>query len=198
MLDVIRSQRDIVSNDIYTKLCDRQLELKMHSQLAEMYRSALVPQARLALQSGIAGFSADMLDLSDLIMAQQNLLRQETELERSYLNILHTLADLQIISGGAFDPSPYLIASVEQPPAAAGRIAIPQPAAEPAASPGVPRTEPSFVDQLGLPVPETGPAPEPAGAQEESADAGKAEQPDEPEDDFYKPYVPAGGKGGQE
>ncbi len=102
-----------LENSLLSELEEFQYELRMHSQLVELYRKGLVPQARLALDSNIAAYSANMMDLSDLVMSQQTLLTQQQELEQNYIHIIHTLSDLQVMSCGAFDPQPYMVADPE-------------------------------------------------------------------------------------
>ncbi len=86
-----------------------QAELRMHGKLADLLRLGSVPQARLALESNIAGFAANMMDFNELIMAQQSLLEQELDLEQNYIHILHTMTDLHVLTLGAFDPAQYYV-----------------------------------------------------------------------------------------
>lgn len=199
--EMTRAEGEVIKNNLATQIKDLQLEMQMHSRLAEMYRSALVPQARLALESAISGYSADMMDLSDLLMAQQNLLTQQTELERNYVHILHVLADLQVLTAGAFDPAPYLVATtsledesaaVKVPPAEA---APPQPRADGGTAP-----DGSFVE--GLELPDEDGAAESDKSQAEPVDgppappAGTPTAPPDDESGFYQPYKPKDNRGG--
>ena len=54
-----------------------------------------------------------MMDLSDLVMAQQALLSAELDLEQNYIAYIAGLAKLQVLTGGAFNPAPYLAASLD-------------------------------------------------------------------------------------
>jgi outer membrane protein, heavy metal efflux system len=77
-----------------------------------------------------------------VLLAQQALLTQEQELEQNYIHILHVLADLQVLTLGAFDPKPYMVTALEPVKAATEPVVV-EPAA-PAPEDAVvvtPRTE---------------------------------------------------------
>ena len=116
---VIEDEAQAVAASYISRLESFQVELRMHGQLVDLLRGAAVPQARLALESNIAGFGASMMDFSDLIMAQQTLLDQELELEQNYIDILHTLTLLHVMTLGAFDPALHYVPT-ERPTVAAG------------------------------------------------------------------------------
>jgi hypothetical protein len=107
MKAVISDEAEAIAATYIAELEGMQAELRMHSRLAELLRGGTVPQARLALESNIAGFAANMMDMGELIMSQQLLLEQELELEENYIHILHTLADLHILTLGVLDPMPH-------------------------------------------------------------------------------------------
>ena len=149
-------------------------------ELIELSRTGLVPQARLALDSNIAGYSANMMDLTDLLMAQQALLDAELELERGYIAYLRALAALQVATAGAFDPTPYLSPSLH--------LDVPA-VSVPAQEPAEPRTVTPFVDSLNLP--QTGETP---GTGEAAPPGPDPKQLDTAQDGFYAPFLPRHGK----
>lgn len=134
---VIEDEAATIASEYTTRIRELQFELQMHGELVDLYRLGSLPQARLAFESNIGGFSAGMMDFADLIMAQQALLTQEEELEQNYIHILHTLTDLHVLTLGAFDPLPHLVAA-QQPAAAVTAPVVVAPAAES----GVARPEP--------------------------------------------------------
>lgn len=165
--DEMRDQENKLATDIATQSVD----LQRRRELIELSRTGLVPQARLALDSNIAGYSANKMDLTDLLMAQQALLDAELELERGYIAYLRALAALQVATAGAFDPTPYLSPSLH--------LDVPA-VSVPAQEPAEPRTATPFVDALNLP--QTGETP----GTSEAAPAG----PGGKQDDFYAPFAP--------
>jgi outer membrane protein, heavy metal efflux system len=199
--EMTRAEGAVIRNEVKTQLGYLELEMQMHSKLAAMYADALVPQARLALESAIGGYSADMMDLSDLLMAQQNLLTQETELERNYIHILHVLADLQIVSAGAFDPAPYMLATTELD-SAASTVSVPPGAAPPpsrgqaAAEQAGSARDTGFVAGLGLPSDATnddGGKDDGSKNDDVKTDSAASDVATGDDGDFYRPYTPREG-----
>ena len=207
-----------LENRLRAQLETLQFELQMHSDLVDIYRKVLVPQARLALDSNIAAFAANMMDFSDLIMSQQSLLEQEEELQQNYIHILHTLADLQVVTAGVFDPTNYTAVSVNLDYA---EPALSEDELDQLLEPErrAPRSSTPLVEDLGLPqvvpappgvlpplaVPEQELLPPPANADGGSSTAvdGLPAAPEapveqgvdderaaDPADDFYAPFVP--------
>ncbi len=199
--DELRVQENQLQSAIQAQL----IELDRRRALIDLSRTGLVPQARLALDSNIAGFAANMMDLADLVMSQQTLLDAELELEQNYIAYVAGLARLQVLTGGAFDPAPFLSPSLAAP---VGAEAVAVPLAEEA---GEPRAELPFVDALGLPeAPEPEAAPDATGTQqdlppvdetaphvEDAAPAPETQPPGAPQpggDGFYQPYQPKQGQ----
>ena len=111
VLALTADRKLVVENMLLTRLSAIQVEIDLLAATSELYRTALIPQARLALDSSIASFAANRLDFSELIKSQQSLLNHELELEQKYISYLNALAELQVVSAGAFDPAPYLVPS---------------------------------------------------------------------------------------
>ena len=105
-------QQAAMENMLATMLQQMQVDLSQMTEMIQLYRTGLVPQARLGLDSSISSYAANMLQLSQLISAQQQLLEIELTLEESYIGYLAMLTDLQIVTAGAFDPQPYLAPSL--------------------------------------------------------------------------------------
>jgi outer membrane protein TolC len=193
---VISDEAEAIAGSFISQLENLEVELGMHGKLVDLLRGGTVPQARLALESNIGGFSANMMDFSDLIMSQQSLLDQETDLEQNYIHILHTLADLHILTLGAFDPAQYY-APAEKPvhavsaPMALGAQAAPsisagagilrQPESELIGPPAI--SGDSFVQDLKLP-------PKSEAKPVQGKPIEKVQQKEGAEDEFHKPFVP--------
>ncbi|MCH7472235.1 TolC family protein [bacterium] len=157
-----------LENMLSTRLGTLRVKFDRLGEIIDLYRLGLLPQARLALDSSIATYAANQLDLSDLIKAQQVLLNYELELEQQYIDYLSALAELQVITSGTFDPGPYLSVEVQGPPLEPGDPLTLAPEPTPLGG------ELPFVEQLGLPGEEHAPA-----AAEEQVTW----------DDFYRPFV---------
>jgi len=108
---VITDQAQGIADSFFVRLEGLEAELGMHGKLVDQLRLGTVPQARLGLESNLAAYAGEQVDYSDLLMSEQSLLDQETDLEQNYIHILHTLADLHILTLGAFDPAPYFAPS---------------------------------------------------------------------------------------
>jgi outer membrane protein, heavy metal efflux system len=132
--DMLVQQRAELENELATRLGLMQIELDRNVELAQRYRSALVPQARLALDSMIAGYAANQTELDELLLAQADLLNYEWGLEELSIDYLASLTQLQVLTAGAFDPAPYLVqrdaagmeaqqAQVELPASVEARVA---------------------------------------------------------------------------
>jgi outer membrane protein TolC len=121
---VISDEAEATAASFITQLESFQTELRMHGKLVDLLRLGTVPQARLALESNIAGFAANMLDFNELLMAQQSLLDQELELEQNYIHILHTMTDLHVLTLGAFDPTQHYTQTTRPTVAADNPVAV--------------------------------------------------------------------------
>jgi cobalt-zinc-cadmium efflux system outer membrane protein len=204
-LDVTDSSRGILENALATQLGTLQADIGRIVEISRLYRDGLVPQARLALDSTIAGYAANQVDLADLLMAQQTLLSYELELEQLYIEYLAALSKLQVLTAGVFDPQPYLAPDPGLAEDSAAFTIQLDELAEPAvpvapdalhqideATEQVPALNPRFIKSLSLPAAvgngqtEVAVPPE-AGDAALPADAGLA--PSE-QDDFYTPYSP--------
>jgi outer membrane protein, heavy metal efflux system len=122
---VLSDEQTALINEYSARLQTLQVELRMHGELVDLLRLGTVPQARFALDSNIAGYAAGMMDFNMLIMAQQSLLDEEQALEQNYIHILHTLTDLQVLTLGAFDPLPYMVAPLQPVRAADAPVVTP-------------------------------------------------------------------------
>jgi len=189
MLAMTNDEMQAKETGVRRDLSSLHVELDSQRQQIELYRTGLVPQARLALDSNIAAYTANMMDLSDLLMAQQALLNAELALEEGYLDYAEALAKVQVATAGAFDPSPYLTPLLNDTEPA---VSLP-----PGLTPRTQAPETPFVEGLGLPEgasPSTGgespePGPEAAPPDDSQGEGGKQSDGGGP-DDFYKPFQP--------
>ncbi|MBN2080627.1 TolC family protein [bacterium] len=206
-LDQTVSNRLMLENSLATEINLALVDLTRVVELSRLYREGLVPQARLALDSAIAGYAADQVDLAMLLKAQTELLNYELELEELSVSYLAALSGLQVLTAGEFDPLPYLrdgapadgVAPLDLVAAADAFSAnlAPLETADATSPPTVPpiqepppiagvepaiNTQPGFISELELPQ-----ASEPVA---------RADDPVEPVEaattstDFYAPYQP--------
>jgi len=217
-LDVTDGTRAALSNGVSTRLGTLLVELNRVAELSALYREGLLPQARLALSSAISGYAANRIDLADLLRAQQTLLSYELELEQQYIDYLAAVSETYIITGGAFDPGPWLaerlvldgdsvastLAGAEELLIAGAQVAAAgRPPVTSAPAPVVPPSGRGFVEGLRLPqsagqaeAPATRQTPEPPvtdGQLGDAADELEASEGEGTGDDgagFYEPFEP--------
>ena len=189
MLAMTNDEMQAKETGVRRDLSSLHVELDSQRQQIELYRTGLVPQARLALDSNIAAYTANMMDLSDLLMAQQALLNAELALEEGYLDYAEALAKVQVATAGAFDPSPYLTPLLNDTEPA---VSLP-----PGLTPRTQAPETPFVEGLSLPEeasPRTGgesPEPSPEAAPPDDSQGKGGQQSDgSGRNDFYKPFQP--------
>lgn len=195
-LDMTDSMRHKMENMLATQLATQKVDLDRIVEVGGLYRDGLVPQARLTLDSTIAGYAANRVDLSDLLKSQQMLLDYELELEQLSIDYLAGLSQLQVLTAGAFDPLPYLTPDLsggassavtipqdvqqqfnEEQPAPSAPSAAPGEQQQPAGGGQPPLIGPSFLEGLGLPQP--APQPEDGTAPQTQGDAGESQSQDE-------------------
>jgi len=156
MLQNTGDQKLAMENMLATMIGGMKVQLTQMTEMIELYRKGIVPQARMVLDSGLAAYAANMLDLSELIRSQQKLLDSQLELEQDYIKYLGMLAELQVSTAGAFDPRSYLAPSLG-PQSSAVQQELPEVPAPPRVE--QPLDAPTddqqsvgpFVEQLGLP-----------------------------------------------
>ncbi len=206
-LDVTDSNRGILENALATQLGTLQADIGRIVEISRLYRDGLVPQARLTLDSTIAGYAANQVDLADLLMAQQTLLSYELELEQLYIEYLAALSQLQVLTAGVFDPQPYLapdpgltedstvftipLDELTEPhmfPVPDEEHQIDEAAGQ------VPALNPRFIESLDLPVAAASENVEVAAPAVRNTGEPMIEPeiiPSEPKGDFYAPYRPS-------
>lgn len=211
MLALVADRKLVVENMLLTRLSAIQVEIDQLAATSELYRTALIPQSRLALDSSIASFAANRLDFSDLIKSQQSLLNHELELEQQYISYLNALAELQVVSAGAFDPMPYLVPDLGFSSEVADAGLLNVPAVPRIVNPlVVPLPTGSFINSLDLPETsleeatfrvvqpddgsraiETTPVKDVDSAADDEESAGDDPVDDDSKkDNFYKPFNP--------
>src|SRR4029079_19175536 len=100
-------------NRLARVLANLQSELDMHSDIVERYRTVVVPQARLAVESMLEAYASGTpvagpamqggtmpMQLDDVIMSLQTALDAENEYEQQQIHYVHVLADLQVATAG--------------------------------------------------------------------------------------------------
>jgi outer membrane protein TolC len=186
----------IVPNRLQRELANLQSELDMHGDLVARYRTAVVPQARLTVESMLEAYASGMMQLDEVVMALQAALDAENEYEQQRIHYVHVLADLQVLTAGVFDPAPHLAFGLDaaSPGGQAlgesvGGLVIPVlPEQSSAAVPGAAAAPAPFVQELALPD------PAPAEPDPPATDPVPPGAPPAADHDFYRPFVPQGGR----
>jgi len=192
MLDVTASKREALANMLETRIAVLAVDANRLKESIDIYKNALVPQARLALDANIAGFAANQIDLAELFMAQRMLLSYEQDLEQKYIEYIGALAELQTITAGEFDP--YVFMSRTESFMEGGPEApVLPPLAEDMSNPEPEEFAPAeqgFIDGLKLPDQPMGTSD--AGAEEAAEQAAEQAEPSDnavdPENGFYEPF----------
>jgi len=190
MLDVTTDKIAVLENSLATRIEMLLIEATRLHDTSALYRDALVPQARLALDSSIATFAANKLDLSDLVKAQQQLLTLELELEQQYIDYLAVLSELQVITAGAFDPAPYLASIAAPGPEDVQSTLLLEPIPAEFQDDDI---EPgSFIEGLDLPSGES--AAEEVPSEPDASGEGASGTSDPGDGGFYQPFEPKDGE----
>ena len=147
----VDDSKAMLTNNLATQITGLELNLAEDSEIIALYRDALVPQARMALESELRSYSAEGVELDELIKSQLSLLKLQQELELRHISYLANLARMQILTAGAFDPSAYLLESPDFADIMDGVSALAQQAADAAPQQTVARESNEFIDGLDLP-----------------------------------------------
>ena len=94
-----RQQYNSMEDGIFFDLKNDVLEIKQYDDQIGLLRTGLIPQARAALQSAIAGYSVDKVDFVTLINNQITLYNYEIEYYQALTNYENTLAGLEAAVG---------------------------------------------------------------------------------------------------
>lgn len=147
----VDDMKGMLTNMLATQITGMELELAEDNEVIALYSTALVPQARLALESELRSYAAEGAELDDLIMSQLSLLNLQQELELRHISYLANLARLQIVTAGAFDPTAYLLGQPSFEDVMDGVSELAQQAVDSLPGETVARETDPFIEELDLP-----------------------------------------------
>ncbi len=91
-----------VKRNLESEIKSRYLELTTSKKLIDLYRNAIIPQARGALESSMAGYSAGNVDFLTMITNAITLLDYEIEYLRKVTEYEKAIAKLEALTGLQF------------------------------------------------------------------------------------------------
>ena len=96
---MVRAQKDDVSREILYRVQEICLEVDRHWKQAELYRTAILPQARQSLESAMAGYQVDKVDFLTLLNNQVTLFKFEIDHYHHVIQRERKLAELEAVVG---------------------------------------------------------------------------------------------------
>ena len=93
------AQREDASREILYRVQEIRLEVDRHWKQAELYRTAILPQARQSLESAMAGYQVDKVDFLTLLNNQVTLFKFEIDHYHHVIQRERKLAELEAVVG---------------------------------------------------------------------------------------------------
>lgn len=93
------SQLEATRQQILTDVRTMLLEVRRHSDQAELFRTAILPQAEQSLQSALSGYQVDKVDFLTLLNNQMSLFNFEIDYYRHVSEHEKQLAELEAVVG---------------------------------------------------------------------------------------------------
>ncbi len=94
-----RAQKEDVSREILFQVQEICLEVDRHRKQAELFRTAILPQAQQSLESAMAGYQVDKVDFLTLLNNQVSLFQFEIEHYHHLIQREKKLAELEAVIG---------------------------------------------------------------------------------------------------
>ena len=94
-----QAQKEDASRNIQFRVEEICLEIEQHWQEAELFRTAILPQAQQSLESAMAGYQVDKVDFLTLLNNQVSLFNFEIEYYRHVIRREKKLAELEAVVG---------------------------------------------------------------------------------------------------
>lgn len=96
---MVEAKKEDVSREIQFRVQEICLKIDQHWKEAELFRSAILPQAQQSLESAMAAYQVDKVDFLTLLNNQVSLLQFEIEYYRHVIEREKELAELEAIVG---------------------------------------------------------------------------------------------------
>ncbi len=94
-----QAQKEDASRNIQFRVEEICLEIEQHWEEAELFRTAILPQAQQSLESAMAGYQVDKVDFLTLLNNQVSLFNFEIEYYRHVIQREKKLAELEAVVG---------------------------------------------------------------------------------------------------
>lgn len=96
---MVRAQKEDVSREILFQVQEICLGVDRHGKQAELFRTAILPQAQQSLESAMAGYQVDKVDFLTLLNNQVSLFQFEIEHYHHLIEREKKLAELEAVIG---------------------------------------------------------------------------------------------------
>ena len=94
-----QAQKEDASREILFRVEEIYLEIEQHWREAELFRTAILPQAQQSLESAMTGYQVDKVDFLTLLNNQVSLFNFEIEYYRHVIQREKKLAELEAVVG---------------------------------------------------------------------------------------------------
>lgn len=101
-------KRDEFRNQVNLSIHRAYTRLRQANDLAELYRTGIIPQAEQTLQATLSAYQVDKVDFLDLLDAEMTLYRYQTDHLRALADQQRSLAELQAAAGLEVDSLPAM------------------------------------------------------------------------------------------
>src|SRR2546430_8941000 len=106
MRDMARAELLNLRNETVAQIIETRARAEQDRNLARLYQTGIVPQARAAVQTSLASYRVGRLSFMQLIDNQMTVNRYETETYRLLADYHQAVGDLEALVGGPLEPQP--------------------------------------------------------------------------------------------
>ena len=106
MRDMARAELLNLRNETVAQIIETRARAEQDRNLARLYQTGIVPQARAAVQTSLASYRVGRLSFMQLIDNQMTVNRYETETYRLLADYHQAVGDLEALVGGPLKPQP--------------------------------------------------------------------------------------------
>ena len=93
-------------NETVAQIIETRARAEQDRNLARLYQTGIVPQARAAVQTSLASYRVGRLSFMQLIDNQMTVNQYETETYRLLADYHQAVGDLEALVGGPLEPQP--------------------------------------------------------------------------------------------
>ena len=103
MRDQALSMYQAQRNEVAAKLRQQVATVEQNLKSARLYQSAILPQARLTVESALAAYRVNRVDFLTLLDSQMTVFNYETSLVTAIANHNKALAEIDLLTGKSPD-----------------------------------------------------------------------------------------------